>query len=553
MTSTPASNGTQSAARSWPGQATLTGTGRLLRFMLRRDRVRTTVWVMGIGLAGFYFAHAVRMVAADHTELASLASMYADPIGRMMVGPGFGMDAPTYERFFSSGYVLFLYILFALFSVFTVVRHTRAEEQTGRAELARSNVVGRHATLSSVLILTTLGNLLAAAIVWTAAISAEYGAQGSILVAAGGLAVGLFFTGAATVAAQLSAFSRGSSAIAGGLLGLAYMIRMGGDAAEIGGSGLSWASPLGWAQQTAPYVKDRWWPLTLLIAGAVICTVLGYWLSTRRDVEAGLMPTRLGRSRATPWLGSPIGLAARNLRGNLRGWGIALLLVGLMYGAFAQSMVDAAEDLPDELSEVFAGDDLMLGYMAYIGLFMAVFIAAAGVSGIQQLRGEEIRGRAEYALSAPIGRITWLGAHLAVLVMGLLLILAGTGLGMGLGAVLSLDQDGGQYFGELFLASMLQAPAVLATVGIVAAVFGWIPRVASVAGWIIIGFAAVMTTFGGLLELPEALRSLNIFGHLAEYPVDDIAWAPILWLSLIAVCGIGLGLAGCRRREVNRI
>src|SRR5699024_720360 len=120
----------------------------------------------------------------------------------------------------------------------------------------------------------------------------------------------------------------------------------------------------------------------------------GYWLSTKRDFEASLIPARLGRREAKPLLGTPWGIATRTLGGGLRGWGIALVLVGLMFGAYAQTMLDAADTLPPELEQIFTGEDLMLGYLAYISLFMAVFIAAAGVSGVQQVRGEETAGRA---------------------------------------------------------------------------------------------------------------------------------------------------------------
>lgn len=360
-------------------QSSMTGTVTLLRFMLRRDRVRTTAWVAGIAILGFYFAHAVQVIAETQEELASLVGLYADPVGRMMVGPGFGMDEPTHERFFASGYALYLYIPMALFSVFTVIRHTRVEEQTGRAELVRANVVGRHATLTAALSLTTAANLLIALLIWVAATSAGFAVDGSTLVAAAGFGVGLLFTGAAATAAQLSQSSRGASGLAGGLIGLAFLIRMAGDMAEPGGTTLSWFSPLAWSQQTAPYVYDRWWPILLLIAGAVIFTVLGYWLSTKRDLEASLIPTRLGRNHARSILGTPWGIASSTLSGSLRGWGIALVLAGVIFGAYAQSILDAAGSLPEELGQLFTGEDLMLGYLAYIALFMAVFTAPVSV------------------------------------------------------------------------------------------------------------------------------------------------------------------------------
>lgn len=534
------------------GASPTAGTGTLVRFMLRRDRVRLTSWVAGIGLLTLYFSLAVQTIAADEAQLAQLAGMFSDPVGRLMTGPAFGMDEPTYERFFSAGYALFLYIFIALMSAFTVVRHTRAEEQSGRAELMRANVVGRHATLTAALLLTAIANVAIGVLMLAATLAADFALGGSALVATAGVAVGLFFAAVAAVTSQMSESSRGASAMAGGLLALAYLIRMGGDMSEAGGSALSWFSPLGWAQQTAPYVEDRWWPLLPLLVLAAALTGAGFWLSTTRDVGAGLLAPRLGRSEARPALGTPLGLAARVLRGNLRGWGVGLVLAALMFGSYAQALVDAADDLPAEFHQLFPGDSMVLGYLAYMGLFLAIFVAAAGVSAMGQLRGEELRGRAELALSAPVGRTRWLGSHLGVLLGGLLALLLAVGIGTAVGAVLVLA-DGSQYVDELVLASVHQAPAVVAVVGIVAALFGWLPRAANPAGWLVIGYAAFMSNFGQLLELPEFVHEFNVFGHLARYPVEDVAWTPVWVLTALGAAGLVLGLAGWSRREVNRV
>ena len=85
------------------------------------------------------------------------------------------------------------------------------------------------------------------------------------------------------------------------------------------------------------------------------------------------------------------------------------------------------------------------------------------------------------------------------------------------------------------------------------ALLGWIPRIAAPVGWGLIGFAGVMATFGGLLELPEALTDLNPYGHLSEYPVEEIAWTPVVVLCGIGILGVALGLVGWNRREVNRV
>ncbi|WP_258933509.1 hypothetical protein [Nesterenkonia pannonica] len=155
-------------------------------------------------------------------------------------------------------------------------------------------------------------------------------------------------------------------------------------------------------------------------------------------------------------------------------------------------------------------------------------------------------------MSAPLSRSAWLGAHVAVLLTGLLLILALVGVAMGISAFASLEEDGGRHFGQILVGSLAQAPAVLAVIGIVIALFGWAPRFAVPAGWVVVGFAGFMSTFGGLLELPEFVESLNLFGHLAEYPVEEIAWPPVLWLTGIGAAGIAVGFLGWNRREISR-
>lgn len=529
----------------------LAGTGVLLRFMLRQDRVRLSLWVVGIGLMSFYVANAVQALVTDEAELAQMASLFADPVGRLMTGPAYGMEAPTFERFYAAGYVLFIYILAALMSIFTVVRHTRAEEASGRAELLRAAVLGRHAPLTAALLLVLLANGAAAALVLLGALSGGFAPEGSMLVAASGAAVGLLFAGIAALAAQLTETSRAASGLTGALLGLAYLIRMLGDMAAAEGTAISWFSPLGWSQQTAPYVEDRWWPLLLsltLIAAAVFGA---YGLSTRRDLGAGMLPSRLGRAQARPRLSTPLGVATHTLRGGLRGWGVAVILCGALFGSYAESMVDTAVSLPEEFRSFFAGETVLLGYLAYMAMFLALFVAAAGVGGIQQLRGEEKHGRAELLLSAPLSRTRWLGAHLTVLLGGLGLMLTLTGLATAAAAVAVLQDDSAGHFSEILRASLHQGPAVLAVVGLTLAAYGWVPRFAGLLGWLLLGYAVVMTNFGPLLDLPEVFSTLNVFGHLAQYPVEPVRWSPVLWLSGIGMVGILLGFTGWRRRAIN--
>src|SRR5699024_4015144 len=138
-------------------------------------------------------------------------------------------------------------------------------------------------------------------------------------------ATGMVFAGIAAITAEVNDYSRAASGMAGALLGAAFVLRALGDMAEAGGSALSWASPLGWAAQTAPYVHDRWWPLALSAGLAAVTIVIAFLLQDRRDFGASLVPPRPGNTRAHPMLGHPLGLAARLPRGGFLGWGFGLL------------------------------------------------------------------------------------------------------------------------------------------------------------------------------------------------------------------------------------
>src|SRR5690606_9262266 len=122
----------------------LAGTGTLVRFFLRRDRIKLPAWVGALGLFVVYIGAALPQLAPTEEDLAAVVPLFTQPVGRMFTGPAFGMDAPTFERFFAAGDAPYLFLLAALMNIMLVTRHTRVEEQTGRAELIRASVTGRH-------------------------------------------------------------------------------------------------------------------------------------------------------------------------------------------------------------------------------------------------------------------------------------------------------------------------------------------------------------------------------------------------------------------------
>lgn len=532
-----------------PRRGTLVGTGALVRFQLRRDRVRLPAWAAGFGVFVLYLVAALPTIAATEEDLAGATELFRDPVGRLLVGPGYGFDAPSYERFVANGYGLYFFIVAALMSILLVSRHTRVEEQTGRAELVRANVVGRHALHVATLLVALVTNLVVGVVVAVAMVVAGgFALPGSVLFAAAIAATGLAFAGITSVTVQLTEYSRAASGMAGAALGASFALRAGGDVAREGGGALSWASPLGWGQQTAPFVLDRWWPLALSLALTGVTVVAGFVLADRRDHGASFLAVRPGPGRAAPWLGTPLGLAARLQRASILGWTVGIGLTGLLYGAYTDALLTAIGDLPEVFVELFGAADLVAGYLAYIATFNALLAAAFVVLAVQGLRSEEVSGRVEPVLATPVSRNAWLGTNLLVSAAGVVVILAAAGLLTGLGTAVVTGEVG--YVGDLVVAHLGQVPAVLVVLGAAALLFGAVPRAVS-AAWVLVGFGLFAGTFGAMLELPQLVVDLSPFEHLADVPLEPFEVVPVLVLLAVATGLVGLALTAFRRRGID--
>jgi ABC-2 type transport system permease protein len=143
-----------------------TGTGRLFRLAVRRDRIVGSAWVLG--LFAFAYSQAASIVSlyptqADLDRLARTAGgIGANPAVVALQGPAY--DASTYGGATAWQVVTPGTLLIGLMSILLVTRHTRQEEETGRAELVSSGVVGRYAWLAAGLLYVLAVNVALAAL-----------------------------------------------------------------------------------------------------------------------------------------------------------------------------------------------------------------------------------------------------------------------------------------------------------------------------------------------------------------------------------------------------
>ncbi|MFG2103392.1 ABC transporter permease [Micromonospora echinaurantiaca] len=536
----------------------LTGTGALARLVLRRDRVRLAIWVLGAPLLGYALAESVVGIYPDEPARVGYATTSASSlVARAFNGPIAGTDlgavvvAETYVT---------LALIFALLSTFAVVRHTRQNEETGRAELLGASVVGRYALLTAALLVVVAANVAAAALLAAGLAAAGLPLAGS-LVAAGAIGgVGVAFTGVAAVTSQLSVTSRGANALAAAVVGVAFLLRAAGDVlGDQTDGGLrvvsawpSWLSPLGWGNQVRAYVDDRWWVLALPVALLLAAVAAAYALAERRDIGAGLVAPRRGPANAPSGLLSPAGLAWRLQRGALLGWAVGVAVLGFSMGIAADEFNAMIEENPaaaEAIAAMGGGADLVDAYLAaMLGLF-ALTIGAYVVQAMLRVRGDESDGVLEAVLATGVSRGRWLGTQVAAAALGALALVLLAGLTTGLGHGLVAGDPVGRAV-DLGGAALLRLPALLVVVGVVTALFGLLPRWSVALSWAALLVFLLLGQLGAVLELPQAALNLSPYTHVPSVPAVEATALPLVVLTAVAVALLAAGAAAFRHRDV---
>jgi ABC-2 type transport system permease protein len=521
------------------------GTGALIRFTVRRDRVRIAVWVAAILLLVASTVASIKGLYPTQHDLDVAARASEDNAAAIAFnGPPQALDTLGGQVAFQIG--AFGMVTVALMSLFMTGRLTRGEEEAGRLELLRSLPVGADAPTISALTTVAAMNVVVAVLVAVTLVAVGLPAVGSVVFGISFGLLGLLFVGITLVAAQVSENTRVVYGIAGSVLGASFLVRAVGD---IGDGSISWLSPIGWAQKTRPFAGERWWPFAILLLATGLLFVVAAALARRRDLGAGLVAPRPGPARGGRGLVSAAGLARRLQRGTLIGWSATLLFFGIAYGSVADSVNEFVRD-NQALADIVAaqgGGSIVDSYLAMSFRVLALIGAGFAVQATSRLRSEETLLHAESVLATGTSRGRWAAGHLVIALVGSVVILVVSGLSLGLtDAAVTGETD---VVLRSLGASLVYAPAVWVLAGACFALFGVLPRAVPVA-WALLAVCFVVGMFGQLLDLPQWVSDVSPFAHVPQLPAADFALGPPLGLTLLAAVFLGVGLVGLRRRDL---
>lgn len=535
------------------GTGSLTGTGLLLRFAIRRDRVRLAVWTGAIVLLYVTSLGEYAVLADDPQAMQARAALMRTPAMIAMAGPGYGLDDYTVGAAVANELILWMVLTLAVMSILQVVRGTRAEEESGRAELVRAGIVGRHAASVAAMAQVLIANVVIAVVTGAVLVGFGLDAVDSFAMTFGVAGGALVFAAVALVAAQLAEHARGATGMAFAVLGAAYVLRAVGDIQAEHGSILSWLSPIGWVQQLRAFVDLNPWPFALCVGAIAGLLWLAAVLASRRDFGAGMVAVRPGRADAAASLRGPLALAWRQQRSSLAWTALGLGLMWVATGGVLNAvpdMVDSLSDNPVYSALLSDGTDLVSAFIGIIGLYAAAGAAGFAVAGSLRAKGEEESGRAEYALATPTGRVRWLGANLAVAAIGAAVVLLTGIVALWAGAAATGMTDPG--LGDYLGLGLLYLPALAVVVGFAGVLYAWVPRATGLA-WALFAYMFVVGMFADLVRLPDWARGVSPFWWVRNPMLEDVSVARVLGLCAVAVVLVVAALAGFRRRDVPRV
>jgi ABC-2 type transport system permease protein len=250
---------------------------------------------------------------------------------------------------------------------------------------------------------------------------------------------------------------------------------------------------------------------------------------------------------------SPEGLAWRLQRGTLRGWAIAIVIMGVTVGFVSEEFKGLFQDNPEvakALGQVGGSANFTDLFFAAMMGFMAVAMGGYVVQALLRMRSEESAGHLEPVLATHVSRARWMLSHIGTVTFGIVLLILLFGATSGLTYVLITNSAWSEMF-KVIKAAAVHLPALLAFAGFVIATFAVLPRWSVAVSWAGFAVSYLLMQFGLLLKLPQKLLDISPFAHTPAVPLEEFQLKPLVFLLGIAALLVAGGLIAFRRRNLT--
>ena len=441
----------------------------------------------------------------------------------------------------------------AIWALLHATRTLQGEEDSGRLELLLAGPTTRAGAGVAAMAGMTAG-LVAMFAVTAAGVLAVTGTGGFGVTAGLYFAVALvaapaMFLAVGSLTSQLATTRRQAAAMAGGVFGVAYAIRLVADS----GSGLRWlrwASPLGWVESLRPLTGSR--PLALVpIAGLTLgLSAAAIVVNGARDYGTGALPASDTGPLRAGLLESAWRFSARLTRPRAVGWAAAIGLMAAVVGLVAKSVGEAATE-----SEGFAEIIQRLGGRsggaeAYLGLsftIVAALLAFQAAGHVAATREEEADGQLDNLLVRPLSRSRWLLGRVATAFAALAAVSVLAGLASW---VTAASQDTGVGLGRLLSAGMNVLPPAVLVLALGTLAHAVAPRRAVALTYGLVAWSFLVELVGSLVNASHWLLDLSLFHHIAPVPAVDPRWDTAALYVVLAAAAGAISLVAFNRRDL---
>lgn len=529
----------------------------LWRMRIRRDAVQLTLWIVGIvllALAGVAGVGQSYGTVADRTGL--LATVMANPVIMLFRGLPSGSGRGAFALFLI---LPFLILLAGLMSSFLAVRHTRAEEESGRAELVGGTMAARRAPFVATVLHAVAANAVLAVLVAAVLAASGVGGRGSVV---SGLATGfggLVFFAFSLLGAQLFATARSANGFGVIVVLASYLVAGVGNAAgtpnaaltSIESSGLTWASPIGWLEQTRPFDQDALAPLALTLGLAAALVVVAALAANARDLGGSFIPERRGPAHAGPALAGPTALVARLTWPAIVAWTVGGLLSGLLATSLASAVSSASSKIPSVqviLKALSKDGNLEEGTIVIFFTMVGILAACCAVQVVCRGRQEEAHGTVEPVWSGAVGRMRWLAGYVLLAAVGIVAVVAAAALGAWLG--LASRNGDLSLMRAVWITAWGQALAATVFLAVAALILVVLPRFTIGVAWTLVLLALLLGLFGPLFGMPDGVVSLSVVGVAPTVTSTGTDLRGGVWLALATVVALAAAFAAVRRRPL---
>jgi len=528
-------------------------TGLLIRVNLKRDWAKLVIWI--VALAGLFTAIAAKFdgIYGTQSAIETIVKTLKSPAMVSLFGT-FTAKAPyTTAKIFATEMMVFMAIVMVIMNIMIAVAATRAEEDEGLLELVRSHAVGRLAPLMAAFIeLTGLNAIVGLLFGVGLQLANMPGANtaGNWLIGAGLAAIGWMFGMLTLLLAQLADSASGTTMLAYAVFGVMYVARMSTDVSD---PKTTWWVPFGWIEKLGIYQTNQWQPLLMMGLFGLICLVAAQRLNLRRDLGAGLLPTRQGRTTASPILRGPATLLWRQLRVSLLVWVLGNFMLGASYASIFNTIGDLAKSNPmikqllGASALAAANRVIVKNFIAVLAIVMVIVALIPAVQTMLKLVSDENKGYLHQLYATATSRWqVWASYTGWAMIEAAAVFFAGA-IGMyATGAAMMTDPIKWLTYWHVLLAYF---PAMLVMIAFASLLVGWTPKLRHLSWlWVFYGFFSLY--LGSLIDLPKWAKQLTPLGFVNKVPMKAIDWTTNWWLLAITVLLLLVAGIGYRRRDL---